>query len=180
MILAPRWREGLAAGTAAKPRRPRFIPACAGKASATLFAIWPKPVHPRVRGERVTPPSRPSSRTVHPRVRGERHQKWCAVSPQSGSSPRARGTRHARPPTAVWIRFIPACAGNATVYLVAQVTFSVHPRVRGERSSQRRLILLPLYKFKERTGVLLMFLSSAGRPSAPVNAPAEVTPQDGS
>ena len=34
-------------------RRPRFIPACAGNASARLLSDHPRTVHPRMRGERV-------------------------------------------------------------------------------------------------------------------------------
>ena len=71
----------------------RFIPACAGNAPA-----------PRATAE---------SPSVHPRMRGERQTELFARRSQIGSSPHARGTpRHAQPDRA-WLRFIPACAGNA-------------------------------------------------------------------
>ncbi len=91
----------------------RFIPACAGNASAT-------------NGERVLLP-------VHPRVRGERDRRIELQRVHCGSSPRARGTRckcrSFRDPT----RFIPACAGNACAPPFRCSVAPVHPRVRGER-----------------------------------------------
>ncbi len=72
---------------------PRFIPACAGNASARSVSTAVIPVHPRVRGERFTAGFEPYR--------------------QVGSSPRARGTRLATWQTDGCFRFIPACAGNA-------------------------------------------------------------------
>ena len=71
----------------------RFIPACAGNATADFVECASAAVHPRVCGERV----------------------WRALPScrLAGSSPRVRGTRvfsHASP---ISVRFIPACAGNA-------------------------------------------------------------------
>ena len=71
----------------------RFIPACAGNASATRATLYNASVHPRVRGERA-------ALTL---TDGER----------VGSSPRARGTRSRRNHCLPRRRFIPACAGNA-------------------------------------------------------------------
>ena len=75
------------------PRYRRFIPACAGNASATATI--------------------PGRRTVHPRVCGEREVHDPVARPHGGSSPRVRGTRVVDALDASLDRFIPACAGNA-------------------------------------------------------------------
>ena len=73
--------------------RQRFIPAYAGNASGCPSPACPRPVHPRIRGERYT--------SRHPfRV-------------TTGSSPHTRGTRHKVHCVAGKVRFIPAYAGNA-------------------------------------------------------------------
>ena len=91
----------------------RFIPACAGNAASCRTSSAGRPVHPRVRGERPV--------NVNTAVNG------------GGSSPRARGTRWGRFFPLSLMRFIPACAGNATWRLSATPCRTVHPRVRGER-----------------------------------------------
>ena len=96
----------------------RFIPACAGNATGTRFS--------RVRA------------AVHPRVRGERSTACETVRPRTGSSPRARGTRHHDGSDVVDGRFIPACAGNAWRSPRWMSPAPVHPRVRGERVCIRR------------------------------------------
>ena len=52
-----------------------------------------------------------------------------------GSSPRVRGTRSERLENRNGIRFIPACAGNATEREYEWFGRTVHPRVCGERST---------------------------------------------
>ncbi len=91
----------------------RFIPACAGNA-------WANGLQPRLI-------------TVHPRVRGERILIERRYYGPRGSSPRARGTPRAAPVAALRWRFIPACAGNATLSGLVRRPMTVHPRVRGER-----------------------------------------------
>ena len=71
--------------------------------------------------------------TVHPRVRGERRTLAASVRAYVGSSPRARGTRQRHHTNQPADRFIPACAGNATVRQSQIMDSAVHPRVRGER-----------------------------------------------
>ena len=92
----------------------RFIPACAGNALAGVIASSGRAVHPRMRGERIRNPP-PTQRHV-------------------GSSPHARGTLEEQ--FVIWrpIRFIPACAGNASTRSPGLGQWSVHPRMRGERS----------------------------------------------
>ena len=94
-------------------RTNRFIPACAGNATAQHVAIFAKSVHPRVCGERS------SSVTPKPMA--------------YGSSPRVRGTPEIPEVPAHLIRFIPACAGNAMGIKKLKTRRSVHPRVCGER-----------------------------------------------
>ena len=91
----------------------RFIPACAGNAPPRCQPRGPRPVHPRMRGERRVALG------------------LCAQ--QDGSSPHARGThRHCaqRPHPR---RFIPASAGNAHSARPEARRTKVHPRILGER-----------------------------------------------
>ena len=92
----------------------RFIPACAGNASTSL--------HRRV------------SAAVHPRMRGERMRQILIEAARRGSSPHARGTRTLDAVVTLFKRFIPACAGNASVRRKAWGDDAVHPRMRGERT----------------------------------------------
>ncbi len=115
----------------------RFIPACAGNALRQSTAARYSPVHPRVCGERF------GRTTFRPR--------------SNGSSPRVRGTRIADKLSLCGLRFIPACAGNARLVKRNNKRMAVHPRVCGERSFQKRLILKILHDVKQRTGVLSMF-----------------------
>ena len=94
----------------------RFIPAYAGNASARRYK-WPEwPVHPRMRGERIST------------ARGS--------NSAPGSSPHARGTRRPRVHGQHRRRFIPACAGNAPPARRRACPPTVHPRMRGERMAQ--------------------------------------------
>ena len=93
----------------------RFIPAFAGNAASSRPASTPRPVHPRVCGERTlvhTPPI-------------------CTI----GSSPRLRGTHGRQFPGCQRDRFIPAFAGNASLCLMVRLNAAVHPRVCGERGT---------------------------------------------
>ena len=104
----------------ARTRR-RFIPACAGNANS---------------------PSQPSAgKTVHPRLCGERSLMRCLVKPKRGSSPPVRGTQQAGVRRVVGVRFIPACAGNASDQSTPLPSTTVHPRLCGERNCNFPLIL---------------------------------------
>ena len=98
----------------------RFIPACAGNAGNARGSGSGLPVHPRMRGERCT---------------YRQH-----ASAQAGSSPHARGTHSLRDQYRGYRRFIPACAGNAAPDSIAHSARPVHPRMRGERTSNKLLI----------------------------------------
>ena len=101
-------------------RSGRFIPAYAGNAERPLNGRCHFSVHPRIRGERPTsPPGR---------------------SPGIGSSPHTRGTHRLRLVGQGGQRFIPAYAGNASWTLASFTLTSVHPRIRGERTSNKLLI----------------------------------------
>ena len=93
----------------------RFIPACAGNGDLWPPRVWKIAVHPRVRGERMgfTP----------------------AGTNMPGSSPRARGTELPDIRAKSRSRFIPACAGNGSGVSTPPRSSTVHPRVRGERTS---------------------------------------------
>jgi len=94
--------------------RERFIPASAGNVDPATVENSGVPVHPRVRGERRV-------------VIGGTH----AIT---GSSPRPRGTLVTIPKVYIQARFIPASAGNVSRSGRTSARWTVHPRVRGERS----------------------------------------------
>ena len=100
----------------------RFIPACAGNAPP--------------------PSARNGSASVHPRMRGERLIQRRARTSSHGSSPHARGTP-CYETLDIWRqRFIPACAGNATIVDLNRRGISVHPRMRGERHQRVSVFVL--------------------------------------
>ena len=68
-------------------------------------------------------------------MRGERRLASTSRPPAGGSSPHARGTLLHGEVIELVERFIPACAGNAHRPRPAPPPRSVHPRMRGERSS---------------------------------------------
>ena len=100
----------------------RFIPASAGNTYADRAGKRAGAVHPRERGEHAPGPT--------------------AGKSESGSSPRARGTRSRAGAQRSRRRFIPASAGNTADVLHAGAFPPVHPRERGEhvcgRSAGRR------------------------------------------
>ena len=107
-------------------RRQRFIPAGAGNTADLLAARRPPAVHPRGRGERHRNRAflDECDTGSSPRARGTRAARRPNPWHRSGSSPRARGTRYAS-----------GCINDAA---------PVHPRGRGERacrSTPRRLAL---------------------------------------
>ncbi len=61
----------------------------------------------------------------------------------SGSSPRVRGTHLDDCAGARGVRFIPACAGNASPIRWIWISPAVHPRVCGERSLGAQHIEIP-------------------------------------
>ena len=91
----------------------RFIPAWAGNATGVGACA-------------------PGS-TVHPRVGGERAELRQRDFPETGSSPRGRGTPASPASSGTWRRFIPAWAGNAGAASPGCSAATVHPRVGGER-----------------------------------------------
>ncbi len=92
---------------------PRFIPACAGNSPFPWVDISRASVHPRVCGEQIIFGYLPNM--------------------LSGSSPRVRGTAFQSCPNNHKRRFIPACAGNRVIPLIAEMEETVHPRVCGEQ-----------------------------------------------
>ena len=93
-------------------RSSRFIPAGAGNTSRH----WPNA----------------RNTAVHPRRRGEHSLSQGQLRTRDGSSPQARGTRRGAIPAILWIRFIPAGAGNTMASHRFAHASSVHPRRRGE------------------------------------------------
>ena len=128
-----------ARGTHAKRAEPwalrRFIPACAGNAE-TAWTV-------------------PGSTSVHPRMRGERRTLSHAVAWNCGSSPHARGTPDPWRRRIAQLRFIPACAGNAMGGGTWWTRSSVHPRMRGERTTSSAPVYCPPGSSPHARGTLL-------------------------
>ena len=91
---------------------PRFIPAYAGNTGSVGCAGAWAAVHPRLRGEHVTP----AYMSIH----------------SDGSSPLTRGTRQRPLVIAVAHRFIPAYARSTVVQIITTTGQAVHPRLREE------------------------------------------------
>ena len=79
-----------------------------------------------------------SGLAVHPRWRGEHTATRASTSPNTGSSPLARGTPPSCNRQAVRERFIPAGAGNTWPGWPRRCAWPVHPRWRGEHSLRFR------------------------------------------
>ncbi len=73
--------------------------------------------------------------SVHPRECGERMTTVCGFGPQTGSSPRMRGTLAVADWYDLRVRFIPAHAGDAPRAPAWQRPSPVHPRAGGERQA---------------------------------------------
>ncbi len=92
----------------------RFIPAGAGN-TALSFSYY-----------------RPA--TVYPRWRGEHYRTDCRILFFCGLSPLARGTLPYRLPDIIFLRFIPAGAGNTCCSSWWSAAIAVYPRWRGEHN----------------------------------------------
>ena len=92
----------------------RFIPACAGNTCSPLPRILQTPVHPRLCGEHVC----------------------CSDVRRDpiGSSPPVRGTHCPATVAELYLRFIPACAGNTFDPDSTLNPAPVHPRLCGEHN----------------------------------------------
>ncbi len=90
----------------------RIIPACAGNTAPGILPL--------------------ASWTDHPRVCGEHQGRIGPACRNTGSSPRVRGTRRARPAGTRQTRIIPACAGNTLYGGRCSWGPADHPRVCGE------------------------------------------------
>ena len=122
------WRTQLVVATGSSPRTRGTLSNCPGDIGDLRFI-------PAYAGNAARGAFRRPGRSVHPRMRGERGFAPGIFASTIGSSPHARGTRqcgHRRPDL---LRFIPACAGNASASLSDRARATVHPRMRGERIS---------------------------------------------
>ncbi|VEA18308.1 Domain of uncharacterised function (DUF2825) [Salmonella enterica subsp. enterica] len=74
---------------------------------------------------------------VYPRWRGEHPTQYAVAPPVCGLSPLARGTRRSLCLRKLWVRFIPAGAGNTDCFLRCDTPLPVYPRWRGEHDGPR-------------------------------------------
>ncbi len=132
MVVYPRWRgelfcalafcwlsrglSPLARGTLCRCqhcwRVIRFIPAGAGNTVPRIISL--------------------SSSTVYPRWRGEHSASLMPIIGLGGLSPLARGTHKNKTPKRLYLRFIPAGAGNKMKSHSLLSKSAVYPRWRGE------------------------------------------------
>ena len=155
---SPRVRGKREAGSNA-PRRPRLIPARAGKTGRGKLGHRPAPgSSPRVRGKQRGAldggqgvgliPARAGKtayafvaylwRRAHPRACGENCGSAHFCSLAAGSSPRVRGKRDSAQRRGGPRGLIPARAGKTTVEIVNMSRRWAHPRACGENPRRRR------------------------------------------
>ena len=89
---------------------------------------------PAFAGNTCAPTTRRSRETVHPRVCGEHSACQSSFPSSCGSSPRLRGTLVVVCSLGIIARFIPAFAGNTTLWSSSSFSCLVHPRVCGEHT----------------------------------------------
>ena len=131
-------------GRTAVRRRPRLIPACAGKTPSSS--------------------SGPTSGTAHPRVCGENPTSDGASLTQAGSSPRVRGKlERCGARRGMW-RLIPACAGKTGGVRAVGRGCGAHPRVCGENSCCPASSLLTRGSSPRVRGKLVERLYREGQP----------------
>ena len=139
-------------------RRPRLIPAHAGKTSKEVIGSPVLRAHPRSRGENalVSAARFAFSRLIpahagktdlhrgrrhlwqaHPRSRGENVGCVHVLDGGRGSSPLTRGKRATLSPVNTHPRLIPAHAGKTAPTCVGGSTTRAHPRSRGENQGCR-------------------------------------------
>ena len=148
---SPRAR-GTLADAITKAKEGRLIPACAGTRNNQMTDLNEKRLIPACAGNACRVPVPGRQKSAHPRVRGERAATVAAITRIRGSSPRARGTRPQEKCRPAGWRLIPACAGNAYSPSARPRSAPAHPRVRGERSSKKRLNSLRFHTAKFATG----------------------------
>ena len=115
-IGSPPLTRGIQTGENFEYTSSRFTPAHAGNTHVNAEEAGSLEVHPRSRGEYLL--------TLH------------QTDPEPGSSPLTRGIRGPKPENVEKARFIPAHAGNTTGSSNGTRRTQVHPRSRGEYSSQ--------------------------------------------
>ena len=90
-------------------------------------------------GEKHLPPKEEVLSGDHPRVCGEKILRMVTAHTQAGSPPRVRGKVKS-----VWSRcrptgITPACAGKSSPIWLSAPSMEDHPRVCGEKKSERIL-----------------------------------------
>src|SRR5690606_24566503 len=100
-------------------RVPRFTPTCVGTRRHAFPSSGALPVHPHVRGD---------ERTFE-----------CDSSANFGSPPRAWGRGRTSREPHLPLRFTPTCVGTRGTPRGAGRCRTVHPHVRGDEASRRRI-----------------------------------------
>ena len=74
------------------------------------------------------------SRRDHPRIRGEKSSLFGSSEESAQSPPHTRGKEDTTTETLRKVRITPAYAGKRSSKIPTQVSYRVHPRIRGEKS----------------------------------------------
>ncbi len=132
MVVYPRWRGELDRTASVVSSGSGLSPLARG---TPVFAnLWTIAIRfiPAGAGNTGARNTKPCICSVYPRWRGEHWLCNSSTHDHVGLSPLARGTLPYRLPDIIFLRFIPAGAGNTYIRAKNKATATVYPRWRGE------------------------------------------------
>ena len=138
MVVYPRWRGELDRTASVVSSGSGLSPLARG---TPVFAnLWTIAIRfiPAGAGNTYPPEHAPHFDSVYPRWRGEHCSVVFILPACHGLSPLARGTLPYRLPDIIFLRFIPAGAGNTTSGCRRSAWSPVYPRWRGEHIYQSK------------------------------------------
>ena len=125
---------------------------------------------PAPAGNTATPASGSTRGTVHPRACGEHNTRGTCQDPENGSSPRLRGTQIGSFTRLLFVRFIPALAGNTCGTSGNYCAKPVHPRACGEHAGAEFAVIAEVGSSPRlrgtRSGVSISAITSPVHPRA--------------
>ncbi len=134
MVVYPRWRGELDRTASVVSSGSGLSPLARG---TPVFAnLWTIAIRfiPAGAGNTYPPEHAPHFDSVYPRWRGEHIDPEQQYAQTDGLSPLARGTLPYRLPDIIFLRFIPAGAGNTCCSSWWSAAIAVYPRWRGEHN----------------------------------------------
>ena len=121
--------------------RPGSPPRVRGKAQPVALAAWRRRITPACAGKRAKASCPGAGGQDHPRVCGEKGLSNPTYGWHRGSPPRVRGKADARTTKLIFLRITPACAGKSAGVVAHPWAAEDHPRVCGEKKTQRKKAL---------------------------------------